>query len=81
MKKAVEEILAEPKRPLKYRVPQEGPSPREYELLAITSRRALTEAEAAELKMEQDTRTDIDSQWAEYHEQLHAYYAQQRRMG
>jgi hypothetical protein len=65
--------LEMPKQPLKYRVPKEGPSPREYELLEFQRTRALTEAEATELKMEQDTRTDIESQWAKYHEDRAAY--------
>lgn len=73
-------ILEEPKQPLRYRIPREGPSPREYELLAIGEKRALTEAEVAELRNEQDTRTDISAQWAEYHEQMRAYQVQQARM-
>jgi hypothetical protein len=69
-----------PQRPLKYRIPNEGPSPREYELLAIHAKRALTEAEAAELRAEQDTRTEWDAAWAKYHEDMRAYHAAQARM-
>lgn len=78
-KKVVEEMLAEPQKPLKYRIPNEGPSPREYELIERQRKRGLTEAEAAELRAEQDTRTEIEAQWAEYREQLRAYYAAQAR--
>lgn len=79
-KNAVEELLSEPKKPLRYRIPNDGPSPREYELLALGEKRALTEAEAAELRAEQDSRTEMEAAWAEYREQLRAYYAQQARM-
>lgn len=79
--KKADEILAEPKQPLKYRVPREGPSPREYELLAIAKKRALTQNEQIELADEQDTRTRIEAEWAEYREKSHAYQVQQRRMG
>ncbi len=70
--------LEMPKPPLKYRIPNEGPSPREYELLEFQRTRVLTDAEAAELRMEQDTRTDLDAQWAQYREDLRAFYAAQR---
>lgn len=70
-----------PKPPLRYRIPNEGPSPREYELLEFQRTRDLTVAEADELRMEQDTRTEIEAQWAEYKEQLRAYYAAQAREG
>lgn len=79
-KKATEELLPEPVRPLKYRIPQEGPSPREYQLLEFQRTRDLTPAEAAELEGEQDDRTHWSAQWAEYREKRGAYEAQQRRM-
>ena len=72
--------LQEPKKPLRTRVPFEGPSPREYELLEFQRKRALTEAEAAELRMEQDTRTEHEATWAKYREDRHAYDLQQARM-
>ncbi len=68
-----------PKQPLKYRIPREGPSPREYELLALKEQQGLTEAEEVELQAEQDTRTDLEAQWAQYREDLRAYQAQARR--
>lgn len=71
--------LTEPKPPLKIRVPREGPSPREYELLELQRLGTLTEAEANELRIEQDTRTDIDAQWAQYHEDRAAYERAQRQ--
>lgn len=71
--------LGPPKPPLKYRVPREGPSPREYELLELQRLGTLTEAEAQELRAEQDTRTEIDSQWAQYHEDRAAYERAQRQ--
>lgn len=77
---ANEPILEEPKPPARYRIPKEGPSPREYELLELQRKRALTAAEAAELEDEQNTRTDMEAQWAEYREQRRAYEAQQARM-
>lgn len=72
-------MLEMPKQPLKYRIPNGGPSPREYELIEFQRTRELTEAEAVELRMEQDTRTEIEAQWAEYRAQLRAYYAAQAR--
>ena len=71
--------LEMPKQPLKYRVPKEGPSPREYELLEFQRTRELTAEEARELHVEQDTRTEWDGAWAQYHEDLRAYQAQQAR--
>lgn len=73
------ELLAEPMKPRKYRIPNEGPSPREYELIELQRKRGLSEAEAAELRAEQESRTEIEAQWAEYREQLRAYHAQQTR--
>ena len=78
--KKTEELLPEPKQPLKYRIPNEGPSPREYELIEIQRKRDLTEAEGAELRMEQDTRTEIEAAWAQYREELRTYHAQQARL-
>jgi len=72
--------LEPPKQPLKVRVPREGPSPREYELLEFQRQRALTDDEARELRAEQDTRTEIDAAWAQYHEELRAYHAAQARV-
>ena len=80
MTKKNDELLLEPKQPLKYRIPNEGPSPREYELIELQRKRGLTEAEAAELRMEQDTRTEWDAAWAQYREDLRAYHAQQARL-
>lgn len=79
-KRETVEILQEPARPLRTRVPFEGPSPREYQLLAFASKRPLTKAETAELQVEQDTRTEHEANWAEYHEKLRAYQAQQARI-
>lgn len=73
------EPLAPPQPPLKYRVPREGPSPREYELLEKQRLGTLTEVEAVELRAEQDTRTEIDAQWAKYHEDRAAYERAQRQ--
>lgn len=79
MTKKSETSLEPPTPPLKYRVPREGPSPREYELLELQRLGTLTEDEARELRAEQETRTEIDAQWAQYHEDLRAYQAQARR--
>jgi hypothetical protein len=65
--------LEPPQQPLKVRVPREGPSPREYELLATQEQRALTDEETRELHVEQDTRMEIESAWAKYHEDRAAY--------
>jgi hypothetical protein len=72
-KKAEAPKLEPPKQPLKYRVPGEGPSPREYELLTIGEQRALTEDETRELHAEQDSRQEIESAWAKYREDRGAY--------
>ena len=73
------EVLVEPQKPLRYRIPNEGPSPREYELVELQRKRELTDAEAAELRAEQDSRTEIEGQWAEYREKLRAYHAAKAR--
>ena len=73
------EPLVMPTPPLRYRIPNEGPSPREYELIERQRVGSLTEAEAIELQQEQDTRTEWDAQWAAYREALRAYYAAQAR--
>ena len=67
------EPLVPPAPPLKYRIPREGPSPREYELLEFQRVRELTEAETAELRAEQDTRTELEGAWAQYREESAAY--------
>jgi len=70
--------LEPPKPPLRTRVPFEGPSPREYELLEFQRQRALTDEEASELRGEQDTRTEHEANWAQYREEQRAYDAQTR---
>jgi len=69
-----------PKQPLTYRIPNEGPSPREYELVELQRTRGLTEAEGAELRMEQDARTEVEAAWAKYREDLRAYHAELARL-
>jgi len=65
--------LEPPKQPLKVRIPKEGPSPREYELLEFQRQRELTEDETRELHAEQNSRTEIEAAWAKYHEDRAAY--------
>lgn len=72
------EALVEPSKPLRTRVPFEGPSPREYELLAIVAKRALSAQEQVELVGEQNSRTEHEANWAEYREAMQAYHAQLR---